>query len=314
MNGLIIQKTFPVLRHCCWLSCIMLCNVFITINAFAIVGPPPVITVQPTNRVVSLGGSSTFAVSVTSSSALSYQWYFNGVKLTGATTNKYVLSNAQFTNAGPYYVTVANSGGSIKSTNAILNVLPPTNFVLAAPWVSTDIGSVGLTGSAYSISNLYTVNGAGASLSGSTAEQFRYVYQTMIGDGSIKARINSQSGTNVNGLAGIMIRETTQTGSSFMAAARQGNGQVIARSRASTGAATTTTTNGPTLSLPNDWLQLVRTGNNIAASTSTNGIAWVPFNTNSFMMATNITFGLIVTSGNTNVLDSDMFTNITAVP
>ena len=191
-------------------------------------------------------------------------------------------------------------------------MIPPTNYVLSAPWVTADIGTVGLVGSAYNISNLYTVNGSGASLNG-TADQFRYVYQTMVGDGSIVARIASQSGTNVNGYAGIMVRETTATGSSFMFAARQGNGTLIARSRTSTGGATTST-NGPSLTLANYWLQLTRTGNNISALSSTNGSSWVTVKTNAFTMATNITFGLFVTSGNTNVLDSDVFTNITAVP
>jgi hypothetical protein len=40
----------------------------------------------------------------------------------------------------------------------------------------------------------------------------------------------------------------------------------------------------------------------------------VTVQTNKFTMATNVTFGLFVTSGNTNVLDSDLFTNVTAVP
>ena len=102
----------------------------------------------------------------------------------------------------------------------------------------------------------------------------------MPGNGSIVARVTSQSGTNVNGYAGIMIRETTATGSSFMFAARQGNGMMVARSRTSTGGATTST-NGPSLTLPNYWLELVRTGNKIAAMSSTNGSTWVTVKTNS---------------------------------
>lgn len=313
MNKLNVGRHIRVSNRYCCIGCVLLGSLFASFNTFAIVGAPPVITVQPTNRTVSLGGTTTFAITITSSSALFYQWYFNGVAITGAKTNAYTLTNAQFTNAGAYYVGITNSGGSVTSTNAILNLIPPTNYVLAAPWVSADIGSVGLIGSAYSVSNLYTVNGAGANLNGSTADQLRYVYQPMPGNGSLIARITGQSRTNVNGLAGIMIRETTQPGSSFMAAARQGNGTLVVRSRTSTSAATTST-NGPTLTLPNDWIELVRTGTNIAALTSSNGTSWVAFRTNSFTMATNITFGLFVTSGNTNLLDNDLFTNITAVP
>jgi hypothetical protein len=301
----------------CRIGCLMLGSLFFASNAIVgastlIVGAPPVITVQPTNRTVSLGSSPAFVVTVTSTSALQYQWYFNSLAIKGATNNIYTRTNAQFTNAGPYYVAITNSGGSINSTSAILNVIAPTNYVLSAPWLSADIGAVGLVGSAYNASNLYTVNGSGASLNG-TADQFRYVYQAMPGNGSLVARVASQSGTNVNGYAGIMIRETTATGSSFMLAARQGNGTMVARSRTSTGGATTST-NGPALTLPNYWLSLTRTNNVIRAMSSTNGLAWVTVKTNAFTMATNVTFGLIVTSGNTNVLDTDVFTNITAIP
>jgi len=291
---------------------IMICALFFTFRACA-TGVPPGISVQPTNRVVPLGSNSVFTVTATSSTTLNYQWYFNGAKISSATNNTYTVSKAQFSNAGPYYVTVGNAGGTVNSSVAILNVNPPTGSTLVSPWISADIGTVGLVGSAYNVTNLYTVNGAGASLVGATPDQFRYVYQTMVGDGSIVARIMSQSGVNTNGFAGIMIRETTATGSSFMFAARQGNGTMVARSRKSTGGATTST-NGPARTLPNYWLELVRTGTNIAALTSTNGSTWVAVQTNSFTMAANVTFGLFVTSGNTNILDSDVFTNITAVP
>ena len=209
---------------------------------------------------------------------------------------------------------MANAYGTLNSATVSLNMKPPTGSTLSAPWISADVGATGLTGSAYNFSGIYTVNGAGANAGGATADQFRYVYQTMVGDGSIIAKINSQSGTNVNGLAGIMIRETTQNGSSFMSAARRGDGKMIVRSRLTTGAATTTVTNSATFNFPNYWLELVRANNSITALTSTNGTSWVAFKTNTFTMATNITFGLFVTSGSTNALDSDTFTNITAVP
>jgi hypothetical protein len=289
----------------------MLCGLFFAFNLFA--ATPPLITSQPASQTVSSGSNATFSVNVSTGTTLSYQWYFNSVLIKGATNNSYTLTKAQFTNAGPYYVNVINAGGTVKSSTAKLNVNPPSGSTLAAPWITADIGTVGLLGSAYNVANSYTVTGAGASLVGAAADQFHFVYQTMPGNGSIVARVGSQSGTNVNGYAGIMIRETTATGSRFMFAARQGNGFTVARSRASTGGATTST-NGASQTLPNSWLELVRTGNNIVALTSTNGSAWVSLQTNSITMATNVIFGLFVTSGNTNILDDDVFTNITVVP
>lgn len=288
-----------------------LCVLFFALNLFA--ATPPLITTQPTSKTVLLGSNVVFSVAASTGTTLSYQWYLNGIVIQGATNSSFTIAKVQFTNAGPYYVNVVNAGGTVKSAIATLNVNPPSGSTLAAPWASADIGTVGLVGSAYSVSNNYTVNGSGASLVGAAADQLHYIYQTMPGNGSIAARVTSQSGTNVNGYAGVMIRETTATGARFVFAARQGNGVVVVRSRPSTGGATTST-NGPSRLLPNCWLELVRTGNNIAALTSTNGLAWVPVQTNSITMATNVIFGLFVTSGNTNVLDSDVFTNLTVIP
>ena len=276
-------------------------------------GVPPVITMQPTNQVVAAGSNATISVTASSATALNYQWYFNGGKITSATNSSFTVVKAQFTNAGAYYVAVANAYGTVNSSAMTLNVIAPAGSTLAAPWLTADIGTVGLTGSAYNISNNYAVNGAGASLVGAVADQFRYVYQTMVGDGSIIARVTSQTGTNAAGYAGIMIRESTATGSRFVFAAREGDGKLVTRNRAATGGATVST-NGPTYNLPNYWLQLVRTGTNIASSASTNGVSWLPLQTSSIVMATNVTFGLFVTSGNTNALSSALFTNVTAVP
>ncbi len=290
----------------------MLCFCLVTFSSFAVM-PPALINTQPASQTVLSGSNVTFTVAATSGTALTYQWYFNSGLIKNATNSSYSITKVQFTNAGPYYVNVINAGGTVKSSVATLNVKLPTSSTLAAPWVSADIGTVGLAGSAYSVSGGYTVDGSGASLVGAAADQFQYLYQTMPGNGSLVARVTSQSDTNVNAYAGIMVRETTATGSRFVLAARQGNGQLLVRSRSSTGGATTST-NLAFPSLTNCWMELVRTGTNITALTSTNGSAWITVQKNSVTMATNVTFGLFVTSGNTNVLDSDTFTNVTAVP
>jgi len=289
----------------------MFCAVLLAFNAGA--ATPPLITLQPVSQIVTSGSNATFTVVASTGTSLSYQWCLNGVSIKGATNSVYTVVKVQITNAGPYYVNVINAGGTMKSAIATLNVNAPPGSTLATPWVTADIGSVGLTGSAYNVSTVYTVNGAGANAAGATSDNFRYVYQAMPGNGSLVARVTGLSDTNVNANAGIMIRETTATGSRYLAAFRQGNGAMISRSRVATSGATTSVT-GATLALPNCWVKLVRTGNNIVSSTSTNGTAWMALQTNSLTMATNVVFGLIATSGNTNVLDSDTFDNITVVP
>jgi sugar lactone lactonase YvrE len=54
--------------------------------------------------------------------APTYQWYFGGAAISGATSATLSLSNVQSANAGNYYVTVANSAGSVISATATLTV------------------------------------------------------------------------------------------------------------------------------------------------------------------------------------------------
>jgi hypothetical protein len=83
---------------------------------------PPAITQQPTNQVITVGGSAIFALMATGSPPLSYQWQFNGTNVAGATNNSLVLSNVQQSQAGNYAAMVTNEFGSVLSSNALLSV------------------------------------------------------------------------------------------------------------------------------------------------------------------------------------------------
>src|ERR1039457_1824257 len=84
--------------------------------------PPPVIDVQPLSQTVPKGGSVTFSVSASSGTTMSYQWYFGGSTISGATSSSYTISSVPYSKAGSYYVTVINAGGSVKSSTATLTV------------------------------------------------------------------------------------------------------------------------------------------------------------------------------------------------
>lgn len=88
---------------------------------------PPVITEQPASREVALGGTATFVVAATGTAPLSYQWYFQGQPLAGASHASLILANVQGSQAGTYAVVVGNAGGRVTSYAAALAVLaPPT--------------------------------------------------------------------------------------------------------------------------------------------------------------------------------------------
>jgi subtilase family serine protease len=87
-------------------------------------GGPPVITSQPTNQTVVVGGTASFSVMASGTPPLNYQWNFNGTNLAGATNATLTLTNVQLSQAGNYAVLVTNVYGSVTSSNAVLMVSP----------------------------------------------------------------------------------------------------------------------------------------------------------------------------------------------
>jgi hypothetical protein len=68
--------------------------------------------------------SVTLTAAATSTTPITYQWFFNGSNpISGATNASLVISNMQLANAGTYSVTATDSYGGVPSTNATLTVL-----------------------------------------------------------------------------------------------------------------------------------------------------------------------------------------------
>lgn len=107
----------PALARASGLLC-LLCSL-----PYSAAGLPPIITVQPTNQAVPIGGTAAFVVVASSSTTLSYQWYFQSSPISGATQNIYNRTDAQPAHAGTYYVRVQNADGTVNSSNAVLTVL-----------------------------------------------------------------------------------------------------------------------------------------------------------------------------------------------
>lgn len=84
------------------------------------VSAKPTITNLSSSQVVSLGGTTQFAV--TAENAVSYQWYLNGDIIPGATSATYVISDAQPNDVGAYHVVVSNLAGDTTSSTASLSV------------------------------------------------------------------------------------------------------------------------------------------------------------------------------------------------
>jgi GH25 family lysozyme M1 (1,4-beta-N-acetylmuramidase) len=80
----------------------------------------------PTNTSVALGSDATLSVTATtSSSPLTYQWFFNQANIPNANTNSYTVTNAQLTDAGAYSVLITNGDSSYLTSPAFLSVIGP---------------------------------------------------------------------------------------------------------------------------------------------------------------------------------------------
>lgn len=83
---------------------------------------PPVISGQPTSRLVHTGDTVTFVAAANGTPPLSWQWYFNNAPLPGATGPSLTITNVQLANCGNYYVVVSNPYGTATSVVAVLAI------------------------------------------------------------------------------------------------------------------------------------------------------------------------------------------------
>jgi len=88
-------------------------------------GSAPQITSQPLTVVQSADGTATFTASTLGTPTLFYQWYTNGVAVSGATNSSFTLGTlTTFQNGTAVDVVVSNAYGMTTSSNATLTVNP----------------------------------------------------------------------------------------------------------------------------------------------------------------------------------------------
>jgi hypothetical protein len=94
---------------------------------------PPSITQQPQSATNNAGTVAALTVGARGSATLNYQWYKSSAKVTGATSSSLVFNPVTQANAGNYFVTVTNAGGSLTSSVATLTVLGAPFLVEQSP-------------------------------------------------------------------------------------------------------------------------------------------------------------------------------------
>ena len=195
--------------------------------------------------------------------------------------------------AGSYSLTAQVTDSLGKSTTS--TPIGITVGSLPSPWLTRDLGSVGVAGSASYANGTFTVKGSGADIE-DNADAFRYVYHSLTGNGQIVARVVTQQNTDPWAKAGVMIRDTLTAGSKqAMMVVTPGNGAAFQR-RLATGGITYHTP-GPAVTAPY-WVRIVRSGSTFSGSVSADGVVWAPVGSATISMATSVYIGLAVTSHN----------------
>ena len=157
---------------------------------------------------------------------------------------------------GPVVVTV----GGIDSNGMSFTVT--ASGTLPAPWLSQDVGNPAIAGQASHASGTFSVTGAGMDIWDST-DQFRFVYQTLNGDGEIVARVASLQNTDGWAKAGVMMREDlTANAPNAFVMVTAANGMSFQR-RGTRGGATTATSAAFGTTAP-QWVRLVRAGTTLS--------------------------------------------------
>jgi regulation of enolase protein 1 (concanavalin A-like superfamily) len=177
-----------------------------------------------------------------------------------------------------------------------------------APWSTADIGSVGTAGSAALAGAAWTVTGSGADI-WNTSDAFRFVSQPLNGDGEITARVVSQTNSDTWAKAGVMIRESSASGSRHaMVVVTPGQG--VSFQRRLNPDADSSATAGAWARAPY-WVRLGRVGSTFSAWQSVDGVTWVLVDRATIAIGANARIGLTVTSHNNSATSTAVFDQVT---
>ncbi|MDP2136850.1 MAG: MBG domain-containing protein [Candidatus Didemnitutus sp.] len=187
-----------------------------TSNAASLVvlGLPPVIVASPASQTVNAGVNVTFAVTVTGSPTLTYQWRKGGVAIPSATLPTLSLGNVQAADAASYDVVVTNSSGSATSATAFLTInaaaptitgQPVAKTVTVSENVSFTVTASGTTPLSYQWRKGGTPLTDGGALSGTTTASLLITGAAAIHAGSYDVVVTNALGSATSAAAALTV-------------------------------------------------------------------------------------------------------------
>jgi regulation of enolase protein 1 (concanavalin A-like superfamily) len=146
------------------------------------------------------------------------------------------------------------------------------------------------------------------------SDQFRFVYKQLAGNGSIVARVDYVVDSHEWAKAGVMIRETLDSGSTHaMVVVTPRQGVSFQRRLQTGGTSFNTDLQGVTAPY---WVRITRNGNTFIGECSADGVNWTPvgsaasLSSADIQMGTNVYIGLALCSHNANVPTAARFSSI----
>ncbi|MEO7641569.1 MAG: hypothetical protein ABIU07_09150, partial [Ramlibacter sp.] len=167
-----------------------------------VVTPPPppvaapVIVQQPTSQSVVSGGTAGFSIGLQDATGASYQWMRGGAEVPGATQSSYTLTAALRDAGSRWSVRVSNPGGTVTSSEAVLNVAP-------RPAAETPVGI-----------SLFAGDISGAGMADGTGAQARFNSPgSLVLDADGTAYVLDRSAPDYPPYLGAQVRKVTAAGS-----------------------------------------------------------------------------------------------------
>ncbi len=163
-------------------------------------GPPPVVLTQPTGATKTVGQSVTFTIAASGSAPITYQWYRDGIPITGANATSYTLPSVKLTDAGTYTAGVRNAAGEVLSNPALLTVNPapiaPVITVQPQPVVVTAGQTAQFSVTATGTAPLaYQWQRNGVNIAGATAADCSVVNAQSVNAGSYRVIVSNAAGS-----------------------------------------------------------------------------------------------------------------------
>ena len=221
--------------------------------------------------LASIGGGGTEQFS-----ASAYDQFGNALSSQPSFTWSVTSGTGSVNSSGKY---TATSSGTLATITATGTKSSTTHSgtgqvgVVSSPWNSADIGSVGVTGTAYDNGTTFTVEGSGSDI-WNASDEFHFVYQTLTGDGVIIAHVASLTDTGAWAKVGVMFRNSLSDSDQYaLECITPSEGSAFQyRTTSGADAAGTGGDSGPVAPY---WVKLVRRGNTITGYRSSDGNTWV---------------------------------------